>query len=110
MGQNFEKIGSKKEHNKKRGGTPQRTFILAEKVANMAPSWAPKSIKIDKKSMQKSIVFFDASWDRFLKNFGGFWKAKWSQVGTNIDEKSMPIAKCDFLKNRALAAAWARFL
>ena len=42
--------------------------------------------------------------------FGGFWKAKWSQIGTKIDQKSMPIAKCDFLKNRALAAAGARFL
>ena len=46
----------------------------------------------------------------FWKDFGGFWKAKWSQVGTKIDQKSMPIAKCDFLKNRALAAAGARFL
>ena len=45
MGQTLEKIGSKKQRNKKRGGTPQRCFILAEKVANMAPSWAPKSIK-----------------------------------------------------------------
>ena len=34
----------------------------------------------------------------------------WSQVGTKIDQKSMPIAKSDFLKNRALAAAGARFL
>ena len=46
----------------------------------------------------------------FWEDFGGFWKAKWSQVGTKIDQKSMPIAKCDFLKNRALAAAGARFL
>ena len=65
-----------------------------------------KSINIDAKIDR----FFDASWGRFLKDFGGFWKAKWSQVGTKIDQKSMPIAKCDFLKNRALAAAGARFL
>ena len=46
IGENFEKkIGKKKNTTKKRDGTPQRTFILAEKVANMAPSWAPKSIK-----------------------------------------------------------------
>ena len=42
MGQTFEKIGSKKQRNKKSGGLPQRRSILAEKVANMAPSWAPK--------------------------------------------------------------------
>ena len=34
----------------------------------------------------------------FWKDFGGFGEATWSQVGTNIDQKSMPIAKCDFLK------------
>ena len=43
------------------------------------------------------------------KNFGGFWEAKWSQVGTQIDQKSMPIAKSDFLKNRALPAVGACF-
>ena len=39
------KMSLKKQHNKKRAGFPQGRFILAEKVANMAPSWAPKSIK-----------------------------------------------------------------
>ena len=53
---------------------------------------------------------FDGFRDRFLKDFSGFLAPKWSQVGTKIDQKSMPIAKCDFLKNRALAAAGARFL
>ena len=46
----------------------------------------------------------------FWKDFRGFWEAKWNQDGTKIDQKSMPIAKSDFLKNRALAAAGARFL
>ena len=31
------------------------------------------------------------------------------QVGTKIDQKSMPVAKHDFLKNRVLPAAGARF-
>ena len=66
--------------------------------------------KMEKKSMQKSIKNLMHLGMDFWQDFGGFWKAKWSQVGTKINQKSMPIAKCDFLKNRALAAAWARFL
>ena len=65
---------------------------------------------MEKKSMQKSIKNLMPLGIDFGKDVDGFWKAKWSQVGTKIDQKSMPIAKCDFLKNRALAAAWARFL
>ena len=34
----------------------------------------------------------------FWEDFGGFWRAKWSQVGTKIDKKSMPIAKYDFFE------------
>ena len=44
----------------------------------------------------------------FWKDFGGFLEAKWRHVGTKI-EKSMPTSKSDFLKNRTLAAAGARF-
>ena len=44
-----------------------------------------------------------------LKDFRGFWEGKWRQGGTNIDQKSMSTSKGDFLKNRALAAAGARF-
>ena len=45
----------------------------------------------------------------FWEDFGGFLEPKWSHVGTKIDQKSMPVAKSDFLKNRALPAAGARF-
>ena len=45
----------------------------------------------------------------FWIDFGGFWEGKWKQVGTKIDQKSMPVAKHDFLKNRALPAVGARF-
>ena len=45
----------------------------------------------------------------FWKDFDGVWEGKWRQVGTKIDQKSMPNAKSDFLKNRALPAAGARF-
>ena len=37
------KEAEKKTTQKKRGGRPQRCFILSEKVANMAPSWLQKS-------------------------------------------------------------------
>ena len=43
----------------------------------------------------------------FWKDLEGFWKQKWSHVGTQINQKSMPLAKSDFLKNRALPAAGA---
>ena len=65
---------------------------------------------MENKSMHKSIKNLMHLGIDFWKDFGGFWEAKLSQVGTNIDQKSMPIAKSDFLKNRALAAAGARFL
>ena len=63
-----------------------------------------------KKSMQKSIKKLMHLKINFWSDFNGFGDGKWSQVGTKIDQKSMPIAKSDFLKNRALAAAGARFL
>ena len=65
---------------------------------------------MEKKSMQKSIKNLMHLGIDFWKDFGGFWEAKWSQVGTKIDQKSMPLAKSVFLKNRALAPAGARFL
>ena len=55
---------------------PQHTPILEEKVANMAPSWPPTSIKhrlkIDAKIDQK----IDASWNRFLERFEWILEAK----------------------------------
>ena len=45
----------------------------------------------------------------FWKDLEGFWKPKWNHVGTQIDQKSMPLAKSDFLKIRALPAAGAWF-
>ena len=68
-------------------------------MANMASRWPPNSIKnrlkIDAKIDQK----IDASWDRFLEGFGRILEPKWSHVGTQIDQKSMPLAKNEFLKN-----------
>ena len=59
------------------------------------------------KSIKKGVQHGKASWYRFLNDFGGFWEGKWRQVGTQVDQKSMPIAKSDFLKNRALPAVGA---
>ena len=60
--------------------------------------------------MQKSIKNLMYLKINVWTDFNGFGDGKRSQVGTTIDQKSMPSAKNDFLKNRALAAAGARFL
>ena len=57
--------------------------------------------------MQKSIEKVMHLGIDFWKDFGGFLERKWRHVGTKIDEKSIQIAKSDFLINRALAAAGA---
>ena len=59
--------------------------------------------------MQKSIEKTMHLGIDFWRDFGGFLEAKWRHVGTKIDQKSMPTWKSDFLKNRTLAAAGARF-
>ena len=80
--------------------------------ANMAPTWpqvgSQDGAKTEKKSMQKSIKKSMPFKIRFWSDFGRFLEGKWRQVGTKIDQKSMPVAKRDFLLNRALPAAGAR--
>ena len=74
----------------------------------LRPTWRGLQNRgqIEKTSMQKSMpAKIDFWWD-----LDGFWEGKWRQVGTKIDKKSMSVAKSDFLKNRALAVAGARFL
>ena len=69
--------------------------VLSEKVANMAPSWPPKSKqhrrKIDANIDRKRY----ASWDRFLEDFlwifGGKMETCWhqnlTQIDTNFEER-----------------------
>ena len=45
----------------------------------------------------------------FWTDFGGFWMLKWNQVGTGMGSKIDVNLEWRFLKNRALAAAGARF-
>ena len=47
--------------------------------------------------MQKSIEKTMYLGIDFLKDFDGFSKEKWRHVGTNIEKKSMPTSKNDFL-------------
>ena len=61
------------------------------------------------KSIKISIIFWMPLGIDFLMIFDRFFDPKWRQVGTKIDQKSMSTSKGDFLKNRALAAAGARF-
>mgnify|MGYP003334163355 FL=1 len=49
--------------------------------------------------MQKSIEKSMHLGIDFWKDFGGFLEAKWRHVGTNIEQKSMPTSKSDFLEN-----------
>ena len=55
------------------------------------PTWlqlGPQNgARIEKKSKQKSIKILMALGVGFLKDFGGFGRAKWSQVGTKIEPK-----------------------
>ena len=46
----------------------------------------------------------------FRKDFGGFWEAKWSQVGTKIDQKSMLSSKGAFLKKPYFSLGKIHFL
>ena len=66
-----------------------RMGVIMEKPPNMAPTWLPKrsqnGLKIDGKIDQN----YDGFGDRFLKDFNWFWAPKWSQVGTNIDPKTI---------------------
>ena len=81
IGPGGEKIERKHQRNKEEGSTPQRPTGPppgAEKVANKAPTWAPKWSQDGQKIDAKMHHFFDASWNRFL---GGFW---WI-LGTKIE-------------------------
>ena len=55
------------------------------------PTWlqlGPQNgARIEKKSKQKSIKILMALGVGFLKDFGGFGRVKWSQVGTEIEPK-----------------------
>ena len=56
-------------------------------VGNMAPTWLPKRSPNASKIEAKINQFLNASWNRFLKDFGRLWKAKWRQVGIEMASK-----------------------
>ena len=66
------------------------------------PTWlqlGPQNgARIEKKSKQKSIKILMPLGVGFLKDFSGFGRVKWSQVGTKIDPKSMSASKSVVLK------------
>ena len=89
-GQDGQKIENLNRPNKKVGEFLHGRPFLSQRVTNMAPSWLPKSIKNRSKIDAKIDQKFDASLDRFL---GGFWKPKWSHVGTQRRPKRRLILK-----------------
>ena len=72
----------------------------------MAPKREPRW---PKKSIPNSIIFLMSLGIDVWVEFGGFLVPKWSQVGTNMGSKIDVNLEWRFLKNRALAAAGARF-
>ena len=85
--------------------------VLTASWARLVPVLAAKiGPKVDSTSMQKSIIFLMLFEIGFLMDFGRFGEPKWSQVGTKIGSKFDINFEERFLKNRALAAAGARFL
>ena len=77
------------------------------------PTWLQLGSQNGAKMVQKSIKIWIIFWMPlgidFCLIFDRFLLPKWRQVGTKIDQKSMSTSKGDFLKNRALPAAGARF-
>ena len=79
----------------------QRYSILTENVANMAPSWPPKSSKNREKIDAKIDQKIDAFRDRVLSDVGGFgdengrklapkWGQKRTQLRSTIFSKIVP--------------------
>ena len=77
------------------------------------PTWLQLGSQNGAKMIQTSIKIWIIFWMPlgidFCLIFNRFLLPKWRQVGTKIDQKSMSTSKGDFLKNRALPAAGARF-
>ena len=64
-----------------------------EHGSNMAPTWLLKRSQNQEKIEAKNDQNFDASWGRFLEDFGRFGEAKWNQVGTKMTSKMELILK-----------------
>ena len=69
----------------KKGAAPHSATPFWRK---MWPTWLqvglPNRLKIDKKSMPKSIKNLMHLGIDFWEDLGGFWEPKWSHVGTNF--------------------------
>ena len=67
-----------------------------------SPTWlqlgTQNRAKTNSKSIPKLIKFLVPLGIDFWKDFGGFWEAKQSQVGTKIHKKLASVAKVLFLK------------
>ena len=66
----------------------RKSWFVGPSLAPLGgPSWAPKSIKIDKKSIPKCMQILHPFWDRFLSYF-------WSILAPKMDPKWKPNSKC----------------
>ena len=82
-----EKIERKHQRNKEEGSTSQRPPPCAKKWPTWPQLGSQVEVKMDKKSMQKSIKNLMASWHRFWSDFGRFWVPSWSAKSTKNQSK-----------------------
>ena len=90
---------------------PERPYVAykSRQARGYKCTWGPTWIqvglqnrsKIEEKAIQKSIEKTMYLGIDFLKDFDGFLNEKWRYVGTNIEKKSMPTSKSDFLTKRS---------
>ena len=95
---------------------PTCGFLKIRKMPFGASPLAPnevRGVQVGSQNRSKIDQKLKSTWEGLLDSifldFDGFWEGKWRQVGTKIDQKSMSVAKREFLKNRALPTAGARF-
>ena len=77
------------------------------KVAQESPKMEPRWVKNPSRNPSKNGCILGSI---LGLDFNGFWEGKRRRVATKINKKPMPTSKRDFLQNRALAVAGARFL
>ena len=67
---------------------------------NLGPKMEPKWRKNRCKNRSNNLMHLGID---FGVDLEAFWKPKWSHVGTQINQTSMPLAKNEFLKNHCFS-------
>ena len=106
--QDSEKIKEKRQRNvhlsKKRAGAHSLAPVEPKKWPTWPQLGSQNGAKKAKKSMQKSVAFFDASWHRFVMDFGRVWEAGWG-AKPNQEQESFEKRIDKMMKNRCVLEA-----